>query len=91
MSRAGSLVAAAERRIKYYTKPDRPVYIKDLLLRFRTSNCLGNEGLWDVKIEDFFETVDAGVIACSQLWPNLVEGSLSGHANEEGCYQDRDA
>jgi DNA-directed RNA polymerase alpha subunit len=59
-SRAGSLVAAAERRIKYYTKPDRPVYIKDLLLRIRTSNCLGNEGLWDVKIEDFFETVDAG-------------------------------
>jgi hypothetical protein len=36
------------------------VYIKDLLLRIRTSNCLGNEGLWDVKIEDFFETVDAG-------------------------------
>jgi hypothetical protein len=57
--RARSIVAKAEYRLKHLTKPERPVYIKDLLLRIRTSNGLKYDRLWEVEIEDFFETVEA--------------------------------
>jgi hypothetical protein len=69
-------VAKAEYRLKHLTKPERPVYIKDLLLRIRTSNGLQYErpvGKWRLNAP-YFETVEAEGVDSS---PDPTDGPTS--------------